>query len=95
MDFLKLIKDLRNCVDGDFSCEDCEYAETVACEVELLRKAADAIDELFNAGAAMHLWIFFHVADEQEVYKTCHISDELNRAFGSLGADEVRYGTDG
>ena len=61
---------------------------------DLLMEAANAVDELFNAGTSMHLWIYFHVADEQEVYKTCHLSDELNRAFGSVETDEVHYGTD-
>lgn len=44
-----MVNDLRNCVDGDFSCEDCEHVDTVDCEMQLLQNAADAIEELFQA----------------------------------------------
>ena len=55
--------------------------------------AAEAVekskyDELFKAACAMHEWIFLHTLDEEEVYKECGLSEEMNRLLGSLGSTE-------
>ena len=94
MDYPKLIKDLRNCVDGDFSCEDCEHVDTIDCETQLLQNAADAIEELLNAASSMHEWIFLNTADEQEAYRECHLTDEMNYALGYGGNVEMIIGDD-
>ena len=48
MDSTELVKAIRYCVSGDdeCSCGDCPYCETITCEVDLMEKAADAIEQL-------------------------------------------------
>lgn len=48
MDSTELVKAIRYCVssEDERSCGDCPHCETITCEVDLMEKAADAIEEL-------------------------------------------------
>lgn len=90
----KLTESLRKCgrlnIGDECICfhDGCCEAEPT-CIYELMRKAADAIAELFKAAKAMHTWIFLNTGDEQAAYDDCGLSDELNAALGYCGAFEM------
>lgn len=42
----ELVKDLRYCASAEETCGGCKHSNEVACEVRLLERAADAIEEL-------------------------------------------------
>ena len=95
MDYLKLVKDMRRCASYEHCCDqECEYASSASCEDILLAKAADAIEELLNAASSMHLWIFLNTTDENEAYRECHLSADMNRALGYGGNVEMIVGED-
>lgn len=48
----ELVKDLRYCVSTEALCGVCKHSNEVACEVRLLERAADAIEELTAADVA-------------------------------------------
>lgn len=72
----ELVKQLRN----EAECPD-NYLE----DSNLMREAADAIEELLKAAKAMHAWIFLNTGDEQAAYDECGLTDEMNAALGYGG----------
>lgn len=83
----ELVKRLWECASGEcFNCS--QYTPTTnasVCQKELMKQAADAIEELLKAAKAMHTWIFLHTGDEQAAYDECGLSDEMNSALGYSG----------
>ena len=63
---------------------------------EWLKEEADASTEgalfrrVLDAAKRMHEWIFLNVPDEEQVYKECGISQDINALLGSLGRAEIR-----
>ena len=47
-------------------------------------------ERLLEIAEKMHLWIFMHVGDEQEVYDELGLTPEENAFLGSMGRIEVR-----
>lgn len=47
-DYAELVKDLRYCVSAEAVCDECKHADELCCEVELMGKAADAIEDLLE-----------------------------------------------
>lgn len=83
----ELVKRLWECAFGEcFNCS--QYTPTTnasVCQKELMKQAADAIEELLKAAKAMHTWIFLNTGDEQTAYDECGLSDEMNAALGYGG----------
>ena len=89
MDYHELIQDLRYCASSEVACDNCKHKAESWCTEDLIRQAADVIEELLKAAKSMHTWIFLNTADEQEAYQECHLSDEMNRALGYGGKMEI------
>lgn len=96
MNYEELAKSLRICVNNT-DCVGCiknadgtEFGCKPLGDIELVREAADAIEELLHAAKKMHTWIFLHSYDEQEAYDECGLSDEMNAALGYGGQFELR-----
>jgi len=88
-DYKKIIASLRSCGndDGIVECEWCFEQHTAGCGCSnaLMRKAANAIEELLSAAKKMHTWIFLNTGDEQAAYDECGLSDAMNAALGYAG----------
>ena len=80
MSYEELVKDLR---------EQCNKMTCGDCGTCVMRKAADAIEELLKAAKKMHTWIFLNTGDEQKAYDECGLSDEMNAALGYSGRFEL------
>ncbi len=74
-DLVKRLRNRRICIQQSGGLDD----------FPLLRKAADAIEELLKAASAMHTWIFLNTGDEQAAYDECGLSDKMNAALGYGG----------
>lgn len=88
-----LIRLLRYCASIDLLCKEnencpfyCRAEEVPHCVERMMKKSADAIEELYKAAKNMHLWIFLNSFDEQASYKECKLSDEMNEKLGYLGS---------
>ena len=83
----ELVKRLWECASGEcFNCS--QYTPTTnasVCQKELMKQAADVIEELLRAAKAMHTWIFLNTGDEQKAYEECGLSDDMNAALGYGG----------
>lgn len=42
----ELVRELQNCPDAEYGCSQCEFQMTLNCRERLMKKAADAIEEL-------------------------------------------------
>lgn len=42
----KLVRELQSCPDAEYGCSQCEFQKTLNCRERLMKKAADAIEEL-------------------------------------------------
>lgn len=49
-------------------------------------------DRLLHIAKKMHLWIFLHTGDEEEVYKELGITDEEDKILGYSGKIEIKIG---
>lgn len=88
-----LIRLLRYCASIDLLCKKnencpfyCRAEEVPHCVERMMKKSADAIEELYKAARNMHLWIFLNSSDEQASYKECKLSDEMNEKLGYSGS---------
>lgn len=76
MSYDELVKKMR---------EQCNKMTCGDCGTCVMRKAADAIEELLKAAKKMHTWIFLNTGDEQKAYDECGLSDEMNAVLGYGG----------
>ena len=87
--YKKIIASLRSCGndDGVNECAWCFEQHTAGdgCSDALMRKAADAIEELLSAAKRIHTWIFLNTGDEQAAYDECGLSNGMNAALGYCG----------
>ena len=65
-----------------------DYYKPYSGEIPVTYHAADVFnyEELLAAAKALHTWIFLNTADEQEAYKECGLSDEMNAFLGYGGS---------
>ena len=45
-DYNELVNDLRYCASTEQACDECKHNDELVCVVTLLKKAADAVEEL-------------------------------------------------
>ena len=70
----------------------CRHDCKIDCLLEKYEHAiakAKGYDYLLHLAKAMHLWIFLHAIDEQEVYDELGFTDEDNALLGSIGRPMV------
>ena len=70
----------------------CRHDCKIDCLLEKYEQAlakAKGYDHLLHLAKAMHLWIFLHAIDEQEVYDELGFTDEDNALLGSIGRPMV------
>lgn len=70
----------------------CRHDCKIDCLLEKYEQAlakAKEYDHLLHLAKAMHLWIFLHAIDEQEVYDELGFTDEDNALLGSIGRPMV------
>lgn len=70
----------------------CRHECKIDCLLEKYEQAlakAKGYDHLLHLAKAMHLWIFMHAIDEQEVYDELGFTDEDNALLGSIGRPMV------
>lgn len=53
----KLVRELQSCPDAEYGCSQCEFQKTLNCREHLMKKAADAIEELVGKVEQMPRWI--------------------------------------
>lgn len=73
MMYAELVKDLRYCASTECTCGECKHNNELVCEVTLLEKAADAIEEL---QATLCQWCAVCPYDKRdlstcEIYESC------------------------
>ena len=47
----ELVRTLSSCPDAEYGCSNCKYQNSLACREKLMSDAANAIEELSNAGS--------------------------------------------
>lgn len=84
-DYAERIKHLRESAEWSDRLAVLMGRDVGDSKAPLMRKAADAIEELLRIGAKMHTWIFLHTTDEQAAYDEIGLTEEQNALFGYSG----------